>query len=265
MAYKLDRNERLNVNDSLTSDDGRFTLILQGDGNLVLYQDGRGALWSTQTDGRAVEYVVMQGDGNFVLYGTGGDAIWASGTNGNPGSYLVVQSENKAVWATYTMVATSDATQADKTAGGSAALLFSDTSEYGWHHKGVRSWGSNWGTRAVNEALEQIRTRIASMVNLKELEVELKKSGSKGFDLSGGSTKKGDLNGKIALSSSKSSEQRTIWVNENNYLVDVNNVRIKPGTEWTKTEKSLDGKRRWEASATMLYDVEIYGLEPQTV
>jgi len=40
----------LGVNESITSDDGRFTLILQGDGNLVLYYDINNnprALWST--------------------------------------------------------------------------------------------------------------------------------------------------------------------------------------------------------------------------
>lgn len=42
-------------NDSLTSNDGRFTLAMQLDGNLVLYHSGRG-IWDTDTDGKRIEY-----------------------------------------------------------------------------------------------------------------------------------------------------------------------------------------------------------------
>ena len=33
---------------------------------------------------------VMQGDGNLVVYNASNIALWASGTNGHPGAYLVV-------------------------------------------------------------------------------------------------------------------------------------------------------------------------------
>lgn len=70
-------------------------LVLQGDGNMVLYTYFRNSpteadpCWSTHTAGYGSNvYAVMQLDGNFVLYynssGTRGTyAIWASGTQGS--------------------------------------------------------------------------------------------------------------------------------------------------------------------------------------
>ena len=86
--------------------DGRFGLIMQTDGNLVLYQgpciDTRcgSPIWSsnTQSCGGCVS---MQGDGNFVVYGTAGqvagDACWGSGTNGHAGAYLQLQNDGDLV------------------------------------------------------------------------------------------------------------------------------------------------------------------------
>jgi hypothetical protein len=97
MSNKLNPGNSLGVNESITSDDGRFTLIMQGDGNLVLYynKDGR-ALWATGTDGHTISQAIMQGDGNFVLYGPEG-AIWNAGTYGNPGAWLIVQNDGNVV------------------------------------------------------------------------------------------------------------------------------------------------------------------------
>jgi hypothetical protein len=63
-------------------------LILQGDGNLVLYKgtgtgDQGGAIWNSRTQGHNSVFLIMQDDGNLVLYkGTGpvdqGGAIWNS-------------------------------------------------------------------------------------------------------------------------------------------------------------------------------------------
>ncbi|MCB5178761.1 hypothetical protein [Streptomyces antimicrobicus] len=78
-------------------------LVMQPDGNLVLYALGRpgGAklpLWHSGTWGNPGAYALMQEDGNFVVYKQGGGpdtggALWATGTYGtesNPytGAYL---------------------------------------------------------------------------------------------------------------------------------------------------------------------------------
>jgi hypothetical protein len=94
---------------SIRSCDGRFTLAMQGDGNLVLYQN-RTPLWASNTSGTTASYATMQGDGNLVLYNAAHHPIWASHTNRHPGAYLVVQNDGNTViysghtplWATNT-------------------------------------------------------------------------------------------------------------------------------------------------------------------
>ena len=58
---------------------GRGRLVMQTDGNLVLYDEFGRARWSTNTAGTG-KYARMQPDGNFVLYGPGDTAVWSSGT-----------------------------------------------------------------------------------------------------------------------------------------------------------------------------------------
>lgn len=86
----------LGQNQGVTSCDGRFTLMMQGDGNLVLYQSGVGAIWSSRTNGTGADTAVMQTDGNFVLYRQG-TAVWHTYTYGRPGAWLAVQSDGNVV------------------------------------------------------------------------------------------------------------------------------------------------------------------------
>jgi hypothetical protein len=111
---RMNPGELLNAGDFIQSADGRYRLIYQIDGNLVLYRGGT-ALWATGTNGQQLGVVVMQGDGNLVLYVPGGRPIWASNTNGSPGSHLILQNDGNAViyrpdghaiWATNTNIPT---------------------------------------------------------------------------------------------------------------------------------------------------------------
>jgi hypothetical protein len=113
MSDKLRSGESLAVNRSITSQDGRFTLIMQGDGNLVLYGPAGRYRWDTGTNGRTVGQAIMQGDGNFVMYGPAGEYIWDTATHGNPGAWLIVQNDGNLViyrpdgnplWATNTFI-----------------------------------------------------------------------------------------------------------------------------------------------------------------
>ncbi len=105
-------NVALARGEGLRSCSGRYHLAHQGDGNVVLYDDGAGSrvLWTTATAGRATSQLVMQGDGNLVLY-SGARALWSSGTVGRAGATLAVQDDgnvviyapgNRAVWSTGT-------------------------------------------------------------------------------------------------------------------------------------------------------------------
>jgi hypothetical protein len=101
---------------TLNSCDGRFSLTMQTDGNLVLYQSGGGALWATGTPGNSGRNVTafMQTDGNFVVYANPWSSwipLWSSGTWGQPGSYLALQNDGNLVvynqhnnwtWASHT-------------------------------------------------------------------------------------------------------------------------------------------------------------------
>jgi LysM repeat protein len=91
----LNAGEKLEVGQSLTSSNGAYKVILQDDGNLVLYA-GDKAEWSTGTNGKSVQRAEVQNDGNFVLY-DGDKAVWASDTKGANGVRLVLQDDRNLV------------------------------------------------------------------------------------------------------------------------------------------------------------------------
>lgn len=78
----------------VVSADGKYRLIMQGDGNLVAYGPA-GAVWATYTNGPN-RRAVMQGDGNLVIY-EGSKALWNSQTGGFAGSRLVMQTDGNVV------------------------------------------------------------------------------------------------------------------------------------------------------------------------
>jgi len=91
----LKAGDWLSLGQGIVSKNGRATLILQKDGNLVLYGDKR-PLWNAGSGpGRGTTRAIMQADGNFVVY-AGRAALWASDTRGN-NSRLVVQDDGNVV------------------------------------------------------------------------------------------------------------------------------------------------------------------------
>lgn len=115
-ADRLTSNQRLYADQSITSQNSAYTLIMQRDGNLVAY-DKTGAqyraLWSSRTAGNSGAWAVMQGDGNLVVYTAASRVLWASNTQGNPGAYARMQSDgnlvvynaaaNRALWSSNTV------------------------------------------------------------------------------------------------------------------------------------------------------------------
>ena len=79
----------LSAGNSFTSSDGQSVLVMQGDGNLVVYTNGS-PTWASGTAGQPGAIAAMQGDGNLVIY-LNGVAIWASHTWGNPGAKLTLR------------------------------------------------------------------------------------------------------------------------------------------------------------------------------
>ena len=84
----------------------KFQVIMQSDGNLVLYCKGK-PIWASNTMHKGA-YAVMQTDGNLVVYDADSHPVWASGTHGYPGAHAVMQDDgnfviysaaNKPLWA----------------------------------------------------------------------------------------------------------------------------------------------------------------------
>ncbi len=96
--------------EAIDSCDGHHELIMQTDGNLVLYHLGHGATWASNTHGTPSRYAVMQGDGNLVVYEFGAKPTFDTRTNGHDGSHLAIQDDgnlvvydgSKAIWASHT-------------------------------------------------------------------------------------------------------------------------------------------------------------------
>ena len=81
----------------------RSKLIMQTDGNLVLYDAAGTAHWASQTQG-AGNTAVFQTDGNFVVYDAQHQSLWASNTQGADGATLKVLETGNMVIATDTGV-----------------------------------------------------------------------------------------------------------------------------------------------------------------
>jgi hypothetical protein len=140
MANQLNANQQLNVNDQLNASNNTTRLIMQGDGNLVLYRsdDGR-PIWASNTFRQPVNHAIMQGDGNFVCYDSSGRAFWATGTSSHPGAYIILQDDGNLVvyganhgplWASNTVL---DFSRSD-TFGGNGGDAFDDSHD-------LAAWG----------------------------------------------------------------------------------------------------------------------------
>jgi|GEM_PF-4822355 len=112
MKNELLANESLKFEDFIASNNGMYRLIMQGDGNLVMYDIFNKALWASGTMGKGGNVVTMQGDGNLVIY-AGSKAVWASGTMNKGGVKLAMQDDRnlviytqdgKSVWASNTNI-----------------------------------------------------------------------------------------------------------------------------------------------------------------
>lgn len=101
---RLTAGQRLARNQSLLSKNEKFELVLQTDGNLVLYNRDPAArdkaLWDPGSNHPCVnrgEHVVMQSDGNLVIYDSTNHPCAATGTQGHPGAWLIMQDDGNLV------------------------------------------------------------------------------------------------------------------------------------------------------------------------
>lgn len=102
----MNSEHELNKGEALTSENQKFKLELQADGDLVLSFYGI-LLWHTKTKSRG-DRLVMQNDGKVVLLDTNNQVLFTTPSNGD---YLLLQddgnlvlfSENQeSIWSTNT-------------------------------------------------------------------------------------------------------------------------------------------------------------------
>ncbi|MGK5085989.1 hypothetical protein WDW86_00370 [Bdellovibrionota bacterium FG-2] len=87
----------LGTTKAISSCNGNYTLSMQGDGNLVLYDKQGLALWATNWEGSPLvpnSMAAMQITGNLaIISGKTMSSIWSSDTGNNSGAYLVLQDD----------------------------------------------------------------------------------------------------------------------------------------------------------------------------
>jgi hypothetical protein len=97
VPYSINAPSGLVPGEFIVSPDRRTMLVMQGDGNLVLYSSDGRALWNSHTNGNAGATLALQADGNLVIY-RDSVPLWWTGTQGvGPAPFLVVQSDGNVV------------------------------------------------------------------------------------------------------------------------------------------------------------------------
>jgi hypothetical protein len=98
----LKLGEELNQNEPLKSADGRYELLLQDDGNLVIYgatdpdRNNKRVIWESGTVGSGATRLVLQSeDGNLALYDADNKAVWATNTNQGKATHLFLHNDGR--------------------------------------------------------------------------------------------------------------------------------------------------------------------------
>ena len=74
-----------------------YRLAFTARGNLELWKTPELSLvWESRTSGKGAK-LIMQGDGNLVIYDDDGESVWASGTFGNERALLGVEDDGRLV------------------------------------------------------------------------------------------------------------------------------------------------------------------------
>ena len=88
-ASSLTKGQKLNLNEFITSPSGKYRLRFQGDGNLVL-SDREKVYWSSKTEKKGATKLILQSDGNLVIYRSDNSAVWSSKTAGSGAEKLSI-------------------------------------------------------------------------------------------------------------------------------------------------------------------------------
>lgn len=140
-------------------------------------------------------------------------------------------------------------------------VIYRGAAEYGFKRN---SHAPTLQREAVVLAQEEIRGSIDQMSNIAAFSNFVRTDVTQNIDASG-SYSKIIVSGRLRYDTSKESESSQSWIrNGNNWLVLVSNVRIKPGTWFSHSEKNWKGERSSKAGAVMEFDYEVYGPDLDT-
>jgi hypothetical protein len=99
-----EKNDALSVGQYLVSPNKKYFLIMPGDGNVVIYigsgpNDNKGHIWASGTHGAIGVYsLALQEDGNLVIYNSEGNPIWNTATvEAGAQSAFIMQDDGNAV------------------------------------------------------------------------------------------------------------------------------------------------------------------------
>ena len=99
--HELSNGQVLGHGQELISRNRKYRLIMQTDGNLVMYRNDGAVRWHTHTHGKGCPpyQLVMQGDNNLVVYAYGWKATWHTHTHskGAAGARAVLQDDGNFV------------------------------------------------------------------------------------------------------------------------------------------------------------------------
>ncbi|MGJ5756689.1 hypothetical protein [Streptomyces galbus] len=84
----------LEVNQAWTTN--RIRMVMQTDGNLVVYNELDKPIWASMTFGQN-HRAIFQSDGNLVIHNGDDRPIWASKSHGHEGAQLVLRADAKVV------------------------------------------------------------------------------------------------------------------------------------------------------------------------
>jgi len=110
----LRANTGIGVDQAVTSCGGAYALVMQNDGNLVMYRTAdAAALWSTKTAGSRATRAWLSRDGSFATYDESWnpEPVWSAKTTGptdavlrvqDDGNLVIYDARNRAIWATRT-------------------------------------------------------------------------------------------------------------------------------------------------------------------
>ncbi|OQV26031.1 hypothetical protein BV898_00161 [Hypsibius exemplaris] len=95
-ASQLEPGENLAVGQSLWSPNQTTKLMLQADGNLVLYRLQQTLIWSAGTDLMVKKPALLKvtNNGDVVLHNAAGEVVWKLGTDGEPSLPAILQVED---------------------------------------------------------------------------------------------------------------------------------------------------------------------------